>query len=241
MKISIIVPAFNEEKLIEETLGRIGAATKAFTQRGWASELIVCDNNSTDRTADLARAAGAQVVFEPVNQIARARNRGAGAATGDWLLFIDADSSPTSELFGEVIVAIETGRCLAGGSTIRMDGADLRARVSTRVWNLISRTTRSLAGSFIFCDAGAFREIGGFSQELFASEELDLTKRLKKLAVRSYKKIVILHRHPLSTSPRKFHLYSGREYLRFLSRTVFGFGRNLRSAEECHIWYDGRR
>jgi glycosyltransferase involved in cell wall biosynthesis len=92
LKISVVVPAFNEEKLITASLAAIRAAMTAFTDRGWAGELIVCDNNSTDRTAELARTAGATVVFEPVNQIARARNCGAAAATGDWLVFVDADS-----------------------------------------------------------------------------------------------------------------------------------------------------
>src|SRR6266700_1781345 len=78
MKISVIVPAFNEAKLIAATLRSIRAASAAFASLGWDRELIVCDNNSTDGTADLARAEGATVVFEPVNQIARARNRGGG-------------------------------------------------------------------------------------------------------------------------------------------------------------------
>ena len=94
MKISVIVPAFNEEKLIGETLRKIQAAMPAFARAGWETQLVVCDNNSTDRTAELARAAGALLVFEPINQIARARNRGAAAATGDWLIFVDADSHP---------------------------------------------------------------------------------------------------------------------------------------------------
>jgi hypothetical protein len=98
-----------------------------------------------------------------------------------------------------------------------------------------------LAGSFIFCEAAAFRRIGGFSLKLYASEELDLCKRLKELAAGSGRKIVILSRHPLLTSARKFQLYSKWEYFCFLSRTVFGWGRNLESAQECHIWYDGRR
>ena len=74
------------------------SAAGAFVRRGWGVELIVCDNNSTDRTAEIARNAGARVVFEPVNQIARARNRGAAAATGDWLIFVDADSHPSAGL-----------------------------------------------------------------------------------------------------------------------------------------------
>jgi len=68
LKISIIVPAFNEERLLGESLAHIKSAAQAFARRGWDHELIVCDNNSTDRTAEIARAAGATVVFEPVNQ-----------------------------------------------------------------------------------------------------------------------------------------------------------------------------
>src|SRR2546421_4563675 len=120
MQISIIIPAFNEERLLGESLRHVQAAMTAFTRRGWAAELIVCDNNSTDRTAEIARAAGATVVFEPVNQIARARNRGASEASGDWLVFVDADSHPTPELFAAVADEIERGRCLAGGCTIRI-------------------------------------------------------------------------------------------------------------------------
>ena len=119
MNISVIVPAFNEQKLIVATLRSIRAAQTAFQERGWASELVVCDNNSTDATAELARGEGAKVVFEPVNQIGRARNRGGEKASGDWLIFVDADSHPSRELFADVAAAIERGGCLAGGSTVR--------------------------------------------------------------------------------------------------------------------------
>jgi glycosyltransferase involved in cell wall biosynthesis len=241
MKISVILPAFNEEKLIANTLHCVTSAMTVFNERGWPGEVIVCDNNSTDRTAEIAQAAGARVVFESVNQIARARNKGAEAATGEWLIFIDADSCPSPELFRDAADAIETPGIIAGGSTIRLDATDWLASLTTRVWNCISLTTTSMAGSFIFCEAAAFRRVGGFNQELFASEELDLCKRLKKVAAQSGRKIVILKDHPLVTSARKFQLYSRKEYFRFLSRTALGWGRTLQSAKECHIWYDGRR
>src|SRR5512134_3000255 len=118
MKISVVVPAYNEERLLPDSLRGIRAAMEAFDRRGWASELIVCDNNSTDRTAAIAREAGARVVFEPVNQISRARNAGAAEAGGDWIFFVDADSFPTAELFSEAADAIGNGRCVAGGSTV---------------------------------------------------------------------------------------------------------------------------
>jgi glycosyltransferase involved in cell wall biosynthesis len=241
LKVSIIIPAFNEERLIGETLRQVKEATVAFSRREWTTEIIVCDNNSTDRTAELSRAEGATVVFESVNQIGRARNSGAAAATGDWLVFIDADSHPSVELFAEVAEQIETGRCLGGGCTVRLEGHYLAGSLITRLWNCISRGARLLAGSFIFCEAGAFRELGGFNNDLFAGEEIDLSQRLKRLAREKKKRIVILHRHPLLTSARKMHLYTLREHLRFLLRAAVSHKRILRSREECHTWYDGRR
>ena len=241
MKISAIVPAYNEEKLLAASLAEIKSAAAAFTARGWIFELIVCDNNSTDRTADIARAAGARVVFEPVNQIARARNCGAAAATGDWLVFVDADSHPGEKLFADVAEAILSGRWLAGGATIRLDEDYFVAGLITRLWNFASRWQRLLAGSFIFVDAAVFRQIGGFSRELFAAEELDLSKRLKVFARGTGRGIIILHRHPLKTSARKMKLYTTREHLRFIIRAVFNQRRMLTSSKEAHLWYDGRR
>ena len=112
MKISVVVPAFNEERLLPGSLSGIRAAMEGLARLGWESELIVCDNNSTDRTAAIAKAAGAEVVFEPVNQIGRARNTGAARACGDWIFFVDADSYPSVELFREAADAIE-GPCQA--------------------------------------------------------------------------------------------------------------------------------
>jgi glycosyltransferase involved in cell wall biosynthesis len=241
LKISIIIPAFNEERLLGESLAQIQSAAGAFTSRGWEVELLVCDNNSTDRTAQIARAAGASVVFEPVNQIARARNAGAAAATGDWLIFVDADSHPSAGLMGDVAGQIVAGHCLAGGATIRLDEHHLIAGIITWMWNWTSRIWKLLAGSFIFVEAASFRQIGGFSHELFAAEELELSKRLKKLAREMDRQIVILHRHPLRTSARKMKLYTAREHLRFLVRAIFNQRRTLTSREESHLWYDGRR
>ena len=236
------MPAFNEEKLIGATLHSIKDAASAFTERGWETELVVCNNNSTDRTADVAAAEGARVVFEPVNQIGRARHAGACAATGDWLVFVDADSHPKPALFRDVADAIESGRYLAGGCTVALDEhLPLPVRAMVGLWNALSRTAKWMAGSFIFCEAAAYREVGGFSMELYASEELDLSKKLKKLAKRQRKRLVILHRHPIVTSGRKFHLYTPTEHLRFWLRAILFLGRSVKSRKECFTWYDGRR
>ena len=240
MKISVVIPAYNEERRIGETLRHINAALPAFRKRGWENELIVCDNNSTDKTAEIARAAGAKVVFEPINQIARARNCGAAAASGDWLIFVDADSHPSLALFDDVAGQIASGKCLAGGCTVKFDGHYPKANLLIGFWNGISRFLSFMAGSFIFCEASAFREIGGFSKELFAAEEIDLSIRLKRLARKHRKRIVILRQHPLITSARKLHLYTFREHLGFMIKASF-FRRTLSNRDACFTWYDGRR
>ncbi len=241
MKISVVVPAFNEQKLIAATLRTLKDAATVFQQRNWETELIVCNNNSTDTTEEVARAEGATVVFEPVNQIGRARNTGAASATGQWLVFVDADSRPTAALFSDVADQIASGKCLAGGCTVRYDERHLVADFATQLWNIVSRVRKWAAGSFIFCETLAFRKIGGFDTALFASEEIDLSKRLNKLAKESGKKVVILHRNPMLTSARKMRIYSRGELLRFLGKALLRPRATVTSREACSPWYDGRR
>ena len=241
MKISIVIPAFNEEAGLGAALGSIRGAMRVFDRRGWSSELIVCDNNSTDATAAIARQAGATVVFEPMNQIARARNAGAARATGDWLIFVDADSHPSAALFDDVADEIEGGRSLAGGSTIVYDNSHLLVRAIVHAWNVTSRLNRWAAGSFIFCEAAAFRDAGGFNLEFFAGEEIDLSRRLKRAARRRGRTITILHKHPLLTSDRKMRLYTAREIGTFMLRATLAPRRTLGNPSQCFAWYDGRR
>jgi glycosyltransferase involved in cell wall biosynthesis len=210
-----------------------------FDADGW--ELIVCDNNSTDRTAEIARTGGAKVVFEPHNQISRARNRGASVAEGEWLLFVDADSTPGRGLFADLKAAIDSGRVLGGGATVAADEDLLSVRVALALWNAMSRSLRWAAGAFVYCEAAAFRAAGGFSEELYASEELELSGRLKRITRAQGREFRILHRHPLQTSARKLHLYGWRDLAPVLGRFLLHPRRMLRSAKECSPWYDGRR
>ncbi|MDB6025393.1 MAG: glycosyl transferase family 2 [Verrucomicrobiales bacterium] len=241
VKISVIVPAFNEEKLLAESLRTMTAAMASFHKLGWETELIVCNNNSTDRTAEIAAKAGAKVVFEPVNQIGRARNCGAAAATGDWFVFVDADSQPSPGLFADVAAVIEKKKVIGGGSTVRLDGFHPFMNFGGMLWNQLSRIKKWAAGSFIYCEASAFREIGGFSNHLFVAEELDLSERLKALAKKRGLKMKILSQHPLITSARKVKLYSAREWLGFFFRAALSPRKTQRDPALCGQWYDGRR
>src|SRR5450759_1873023 len=100
--ISIIVPAYNEEALLAGTLRALRVSADAV---GAPYEIIVVDDGSTDRTAEIARGHGARVVGVNVRQIGAARNAGAKVAVGDLLVFVDADTLVTSEVLQGAIAA----------------------------------------------------------------------------------------------------------------------------------------
>lgn len=86
MKVSVIIPAYNEEQ-------RLGRCLEYFRlQVEPADEIIVVDNNSTDKTAEIARKYGARVVRESIQGMIPARNRGFNEASGDIIARTDADT-----------------------------------------------------------------------------------------------------------------------------------------------------
>lgn len=236
----MIIPAWNEAAFIGQSIARISAAMGQVN--GHQGELIVVDNNSSDDTADIARAAGARVVFEGKNQIARARNAGAAAATGDALIFIDADSWCRTELLQASLDGLAAGTVIGGGSTIAPDRpVGAAARRGMNLWNRIGTTFRLAAGCFVYCRRDAFEAVGGFSVRVYAGEEIYLSRALKKLAKRRGMTFEILEVAPVVTSVRKLDWYSPLQLAR-QTAIVFIPGA-LYSKRLCRTWYDteGRR
>lgn len=206
MTISIIIPAYNEAKGLGVTLQKLQEAIGIFAGKKYDWEIIVCDNNSTDATAELARQAGAKVVFEPINQIGRARNTGAMAANGDWLFFLDADSYPRPALMQEILQIIEGGKHIGCGTTVEVQNGSWFNKLRMERLNFFFRLFKYCGGVFIACERQAFVQARGFSQELYAFEEFDFVRRLKRVGRREAKRFTILYRSPIVTSGRKGEL-----------------------------------
>ncbi|MFP4381867.1 MAG: glycosyltransferase [Candidatus Sumerlaeia bacterium] len=241
MVISFVIPAYNEAKGIGRCLASLDEAIEAVSAMP-EHEIIVVDNNSSDQTAAIARETGARVVFEGENQIARARNCGAQAAQGDWLVFLDADSWIGPELLEDLLKEINAGKTGAGGATICFPSdAGWSMRTALWGWNLISRMLKWAAGSFIFCRKDLFQAIGGFDENFFAGEEVDLSRRLKRICRKKRLRFRILAKHPLLTSARKEELYSTWELFGFAFRFLILPKRTLKRRKDCSIWYDGKR
>jgi len=202
---SLIIPAYNEAAVLPETLAAareaMAGVEASIDLRG---ELIVVDNNSSDDTAAVARAHGARVVFEGHNQISRARNAGGRAAQGGYLVFLDADTLIDADLLGAALQALDHDGSVGGGARVAFDREEVwPARLTLGAWNLYSRVMREAAGCFIFCTAEVFHEVEGFSERLYASEELWFSKAIKRRGKPQGKTMVIIQEHAAITSARK--------------------------------------
>src|SRR5689334_13545609 len=111
MLLSVIVPAFNEELYLPETLSSLRDSASICR---CAVELIVVDNASADRTADIARSCGAKVVYEARRNISKVRNTGAKSAQGDVLVFVDADTIVPPHFLDRIAEAMDEPHCVGG-------------------------------------------------------------------------------------------------------------------------------
>ena len=232
---SIIVPAYNETAYLPQTLAAVFEAMSGIDLGG---EVIVVDNNSSDRTGDIAVSCGARVVFEPVNQIARARNAGGRAANGGYLIFVDADTLISRRLLQEALYGLQGGRIAGGGATMTADRSlDPPARLLMGGWNALSKRCRLAAGSFVYCLRPAYEAIGGFNERVYAGEEIWFSMALKDWARKREKQFVIIDSAPVVTSVRKLDWFSPS---RLLAATliILLFPPAVRSRKLCSIWYE---
>ncbi len=108
--LSVVIPAYNEEHRLGPTLARIQQYLSA---QSYQSEIIVVDNASADRTAEVARKAGVEVIAEPQRGKGAAVRSGMLAARGEYLLFSDADLSTPIEEVERLMEALQAGSDIA--------------------------------------------------------------------------------------------------------------------------------
>jgi glycosyltransferase involved in cell wall biosynthesis len=230
--VSFIVPAYNEELLIGRTLRALRDAGAVL---GRPFEIVVADDASTDRTAAIAREHGARVVPVHNRQIAATRNAGARAACGEMLVFVDADTVVSREAVRAAVDAMSAGAA-GGGCAFRFDGRmPLHGRLLQRAAVPLFRMLRLASGCFLFCTRRAFEATGGFDEELFAAEELAMSR-----ALRRHGPFVVL-RESVTTSGRKLRTHSARELVSILGRLALSGGAGVRQRKGVKVWYEERR
>ena len=227
MKLSFVIPAWNEEKLICKTIESVQVSAEKYN-----FEIIVADDASDDRTPEIARELGAIVVSCNNRQIGLTRNDGAKVATGDIFIFVDADTIVSEAVVRETVEAIENG-AVAGGSFPTFEGKiPLIAKLLTPSLQITFRILRIAAGAYMFCTTESFEKAGRFDPKFFAAEEVHLSNKLHKYG--KYKTI----KSRVITSGRKFQTHSAFEILTTLFLVSIPGVRNIKKRK--NLWYGKR-
>jgi len=190
--ISLIIPARNEERLIEQTLEHVLSACRHYEQsvgtRKAAWEVIVVDNNSSDGTLDILKRyeeqAAIQVIHLTEAGAARARNAGRKASTGRILVFVDADTMIPQNSLIRIAAHCSELKDAAGITSLgRLDGG-MRSSLWWWFWNtvrLLPLPKAKAMPALMFCTASTFDALGPFDEEVAIGEEWPILAGLYRI------------------------------------------------------------
>jgi glycosyltransferase involved in cell wall biosynthesis len=202
MKLSIVIPAYNEEKYLPATLESVRLSLEPI---GDAAELIVVDNESTDATAEIAQRFGAKVVSETVHNSSRVRNTGAKAASGEMLLFLDADTHMPPGLASSVAELARDPECFGGAVTVDYTRFERPwIRVYASMWRFWGKVFNMKGGAAQFCRREAFETIGGYDEAVYLGEDVEFYWALTKYARQNGGRLNFIEDMSVTTSSRRF-------------------------------------
>ena len=233
MSISVIVPAYNEENWISDTLEHIDRAKKYLRDRGGPPvEILVVDNASTDRTVELAQASKARVVQETVHSVAKARNTGAKTAHGDILVFVDADVTVPETLLWRITQLLSDPVCVGGAVDTDYQPARFSVRIYLRAWRIVGKVLMMAQGAVQFLRRDAFFSLGGYDETLYMGEDVDFYWRLRRIARKQGLQVCLISDVSVISSCRRFDQWPLWRTLIWTNPLVVFFFRRRRD-----FWY----
>lgn len=203
LKASVIIPAYNAEKSIQECLKALNHQTVK------PLEVIVVDDGSSDMTSDVSRKLGAKTIIQKNSGPAAARNRGANVAKGDILLFTDADCVPDRGWIKHMLEPFKD-RSVSGVQGVYMTRQKsivarfVQAEIEDRYRKMSQRPQKEGIDFIGTYSAGyrrkVFQEFGGFDESFpkASGEDPELSFRMAnkghRLVLNQY--AVVSHIHP---------------------------------------------
>ncbi len=197
--ISFIIPTKNEEKVIGKTLEEI-------LLYSGKKEIIVSDGRSSDKTIEIAKKYADKVTVyegEKRQKISEGRNTGASVASGDYVLFLDADMHiPDPDIFfKKALDVFKDDKVLALTVSLKVF-PEMETRADRFVFSLVDYLyilqnnifhTGASSGEFQMVRTDAFKKIGGFDERLAVSEDQDLFRRLAKIGRTRFEKSLVAY------------------------------------------------
>lgn len=247
-RISLIIPAFNEEGYLPALLDSVDAARARYTCGVAEIEVIVADNSSTDRTAEIARSRGCVVASVAIPAIAASRNGGARIASGEVVAFVDADCTIHPETFNVIERTMSSPRAVVGATGARFSRSSVGIAVTTLIGETVFRLARFDIG-VVFCRREDFTMIGGYNEDLLCAEDVEFIAALKKIGRRRGQRFVRAKGARAITSARKFDSRGDWHYFRMAPPSALysmlfnrtALQRQVGASRISEYWYDVRR
>jgi glycosyltransferase involved in cell wall biosynthesis len=241
--ISLVIPAYNEAKLLPRLLDGVDAARRGFAGGAEAVEVIVADNASTDGTGELAAARGCRVVHVAERRIACARNGGALAARGRILCFVDADMQVHPETFNVVHAAMGRSDVVAGATGVRLERWSAGIALTWAAFMPMVLLTGMDTG-VVFCRRADFETIGGYDERRELAEDVAFLWALRRFGRPRGQRLLRTRGAKAVVSMRKFDQHGDWHYFtKILPQclpSVFNPSRRVEFA--ARYWYgDDRR
>ena len=197
--ISFIIPCYNEEEHIKDCIRSIRNIVCYIPY-----EIIVVDNNCTDKTAEIAELEGVFVIKETRKGVVFARQAGYEAAKGYLIANIDADSKITDSWVWEALSCLSNDNVVAVSGPLEYDGASFGLRVMTKLYYLLAKLSNDHVGVFLqggnaMIKKSALDKVGGYDLSIaFYGEDTMTAKRIQHLGEIIFNMYMVT-----TTSPRR--------------------------------------
>ncbi|MEM4882354.1 MAG: glycosyltransferase [Candidatus Aenigmatarchaeota archaeon] len=212
-KISVIIPTYNEEKYIEDTLLSI-----KYQRFNYPYEIIVSDSNSKDKTIEIAKRYANKIIITKKRGISIGRNLGAKYAKGDILIFVDADTILLPNTLREVYKVIKKkGISLVFVPFLSREYSPISNFYFSFSFNYmkflyIVGKVAHIPGFFMACKREDFFRVGGFDEKLKVLEDFDFSEKLSKIG-----KVCFVENTYVLTSSRRIKKWGTKAIPKYLA------------------------
>ena len=238
--ISVVIPAYNEERFLPDTLESLAKARFHFEKTtGHEMEVIVVNNNSTDNTTAVAESLGARVIHHEERNIAGVRNAGILQGRFEIIITIDADCTVEPEFLVECWDYMQEEDIIGGCLGLKVTSDRFVVKVMAAVLQFFAFVTTGIHGAVFCFEKSAARQVKGFPEQKLIAEDSAFAIRMRKYAKELGAKFTNFGDIKVTTVERKDMSVVELPWLIFIVIKA-ALGKPL-NEEELEFWYNPDR